>query len=42
MPVSADGEGGTRLVSGETSRHKTVSLAGVPPERVVEWINPAA
>jgi uncharacterized protein (TIGR00251 family) len=31
-----------RIVSGEASRLKTVALAGVPPERVAEWINPAA
>ena len=31
-----------RIVSGEASRVKTVTLAGVPPERVTEWINPAA
>ena len=31
-----------RIVSGETSRLKTVSLSSVPPERVAEWINPAA
>jgi uncharacterized protein (TIGR00251 family) len=31
-----------RIVSGEASRLKTVSLSGVPPERVAEWINPAA
>ena len=31
-----------RIVSGEASRLKTVTLAGVPPERVTEWINPAA
>lgn len=31
-----------RIVSGEASRLKTLSLAGVPPERVAEWINPAA
>lgn len=31
-----------RIVSGETNRLKTVSLAGVPPERVTEWIKQAS
>ncbi len=66
MPVSADGEGGSRLrvrvtprarqnaitgaealgipkssvriVSGETNRLKTLSLAHVPPEQIAAWI----
>ena len=37
LPKSA-----VRIASGETSRFKTVSLAGLPPERVAAWIKAAS